>query len=122
VIAYSLSSSQHSSHVVLVFFLFRFIPATQLILIFIFLKKPVGNWDLIADMTHLFFSDVMLLRLMFNIGLFARIGLSLLLSMAVYGSRHVDLERKTLAFTPRIRQLHHVSLREWLTINLHRVL
>ena len=123
VVAYSLAPPQRSPRVMLILLLFRFIPATQLVLILVFFKKPIGSWELIADVTHLFFSNMLLLRLVFILGPFARIGLSKpLLVTAAYGSRHVNLERKILALMSKIRQLHHVSLWEWLTVNLHRVL
>ena len=67
----------------------------QLILILVFFKKPIGSWELIADVTHLFFSNMLLLRLVFILGPFARIGLSKpLLVTAAYGSRHVNLNAK----------------------------
>ena len=122
VVAYSLAPPQRSPRAVVVLLLFRFIPATQLVLILVFFKKPIGSWELIADVTHLFFSNIMLLRLVFILGPFARIGLFPLLVTAAYGSHHVNLERKILALRSKIRQLHHVSLWERLTINLHRVL
>ena len=92
VVAHSLAPPQRSPRAVLVL-LFRFIPATQVVLILVFFKKPIGSWELIADMTHLFFSNILLLWLVFILGPFARSGLSPLLVMATHGSRHVDLER-----------------------------
>ena len=66
---------------------------------------------------------MLLLRLIFILGPFARIGLSKpLLVTAAYGSHHVNLERKILALRSKIQQLHHASLWERLTINLHRLL
>ena len=122
VVAHSLAPPQRSPRAVLVL-LFRFKPAMQLVLILVFFKKPIGSWELIADVTHLFFSNMLLLRLVFILGPFARIGLSKpLLVTAAYGSRHVNLERKILALRSKILQLHHVSLWERLTVNLHRVL
>jgi len=121
VVAHSLAPPQRSPCAVLVL-LFRFIPATQLVLILVFFKKPIGSWELIADMAHLFFSNMLLLRLVFILGPFARIGLFPLLVTAAYGSHHVNLERKILALRSKICQPHHVSLWERLTVNLHRVL
>ena len=122
VVAHSLAPPQRSPRAVLVL-LFRFIPATQLVLILIFFKKPIASWELIVDVTYLFFSNMLLLRLVFILGPFARIGLSKpLLVTVAYGSRHVNLERKILALRSKIRQLHHVSLWERLTVNLLRVL
>ena len=63
---------------------FRFILATQLVLILVFFKKPIGSWELIADGRHLFFSNMLLLQLVFILGPFARIGLFPLLVMAAY--------------------------------------
>ena len=83
-VAYSLAPPQHSPRAVLVLLLFRFILATQLVLILVFFKKPIGSWELIADVTHLFFSN-MLLRLVFILGPFARSGLFPLLVMARMG-------------------------------------
>ena len=86
----------------LVLLLFRFIPVTQLVLILVFFKKPIGSWELIADVTYLFFSNMFLLRLVFILGPFARIGLSPLLVTAAYGSHHVNLECKILALRSKI--------------------
>ena len=102
VVAYSLAPPQRSPRAVLVLLLFRFIPATQLVLILVFFKKPIGSWELIADVTHLFFSNMLLLRLVFILGPFARSGLSPLLITAVHGSRHVDLECQILALGSEI--------------------
>src|SRR6185295_13465880 len=109
VVAYSLASPQHSPCAMLILLLFRFISAEQLVLILVFLQKPIRTSELIADVTHLFFSDMLLLQLVFILGPFARIGLSKpLLVTAAYGSRHVNLERKILALRSKIRQLHYV--------------
>jgi hypothetical protein len=102
VVAHSLAPPQRSPRAVLVLFLFRFIPATQLVLILVFFKKPIGSWELIADVTHLFFSNMLLLQLVFILGPFARIGLFPLLVTAAYGSHHVNLERKILALMSKI--------------------
>jgi len=103
VVAYSLAPPQRSPRAVLVL-LFRFIPATQVVLILVFFKKPIGSWELIADVTHLFFSNMLLLRLIFILRPFARIGLSKpLLVTAAYGSHQVNLERKILALGSKIR-------------------
>jgi hypothetical protein len=61
VVAYSLAPPQHPPRAVLVLLLFRFISATQLDLILNFFKKPIGSWELITDVTHLFFSNMLLL-------------------------------------------------------------
>ena len=121
-VAYSLTPPQHSSRVVLILLLFRFILATQLVLILVFFQEPIGSWELIADVTHLFFSNMLLLRLVFILGPFARNGLFPLLITAAHRSSHVNLERQVLALWSKIRQLRHVSLWEWLTVHLHRVL
>src|SRR4029079_6455708 len=49
VVAYSLAPPQRSPSAVHVLLPFRFIPATQLVLILVFFKKPNGSWELIAD-------------------------------------------------------------------------
>ena len=89
VIAYSLAPPQRPPCAVLVLLLFRFISAAQLILVLIFFQKPIGSWELIA---YLFFSNILLLQLVFILGLFARSGLSPLFVTAAHGSRHVNLE------------------------------
>ena len=102
VVAYSLGPPQRSPRALLVL-LFRFILATQLVLILVFFKKPIGSWELIVDVTHLFFSNMLLLRLVFILGPFARIGLSKpLLITTVNGSRHVNLECKILPLRSKI--------------------
>ena len=106
----------------LVLLFFRFISAAQLVLILEFFQKPNGSWELVADVMHLFFSNMLLLRLVFILGPFARSGLSPLLITAAHGSRHVDLKRQILVLSSKIRQLYHVSLWEWLTVHFHRVL
>ena len=95
---------------------------TQLVLIFILFQKPVRSWKLITDVTHLFFSNMLSPWFILTLRPFARNSLSPLLVTAAYGSRHINLERKILALRSKIRQLHHVSLWERLTVNLHRVL
>ena len=102
VVTYIPAPPQRPPCAVLILLLFRFIPATQLVLIHVFFKKPIGSWELIADVTHLFFSNMLLLRLIFILGPFARIGLFPLLVTAAYGSRHVNLERKILALRSKI--------------------
>src|SRR6185503_15853289 len=102
VVAHSLAPPQRSPRAVLVPLLFQFIPAMQLVLILIFFKKPIGSWELIADVTHLFFSNMLLLRLIFILGPFARIDLFPLLVTAAHGSRHVNLECKILALRSKI--------------------
>ena len=122
VVVYSLAPPQRPPCAVLILIFFQFIPATQLVLILVFFQKPIRSRKLVADVTHLFFSDMLLLWLVFILGPFARSGLSPLLVTAAHGSRHVDLKRQILALRSKIRQLYHVSLREWLTIHFHRVL
>src|SRR6185503_2969017 len=102
VVAHSLEPPQRSPRTVLVLLLFRFILAMQLVLILVFFKKPIGSWELIADVTHLFFSNMLLLRLVFILGPFARIGLFPLLLTAAYGSHHVNPEHKILALRSKI--------------------
>ena len=97
VVAYSLAPPQRPPCAVLILLLFRFISAAQLVLILVFFQKPIGSWELIADVTHLFFSNMLLLRFAFILGPFARNGLSPLLIMAVHRSHHVDLECQVLA-------------------------
>jgi hypothetical protein len=121
VVAHSLAPPQRPPCAVLIL-LFRFKSAAQLVLVLVFFQKPIRRWELIADVTHLFFSNMSLLRLVFILGPFARSGLFPLLVTAAHGSRHVDLERQVLALRSKIRQLHHVILWEWLTVHLHRVL
>ena len=103
VVAYSLTPPQRSSRAVLILLLFRFILATQLVLILVFFQEPIGSWELIADVTHLFFSNMSLLQLVFIVGPFARSGLFPLLVTAAHGSRHVNLERQILALRSKIR-------------------
>ena len=91
-VAYSLVPPQRSPRGVLVLLLFRFIPAMQLVLILVFLKKPIGSWELITDVTHLLFSNMLSPWLILILGPFARNGLSPLLVTTAYGPRHVDLE------------------------------
>src|SRR6185312_4525468 len=122
VVAYSLAPPQHPPCAVLILLLFRFISAAQLVLILVFFQKLFGSWELIADVTHLFFSNMLQLWLVFILGPFARSGLFPLLITVAHGSRHVNLECQVLALRSKIRQLHHVSLWECLTIHLHCVL
>jgi hypothetical protein len=56
---------------VLILLLFRFISAAQLVLILVLFQKPIGSWELIADVTHLFFSNMLMLRLVFILAPFA---------------------------------------------------
>ena len=122
VVAYSLAPPQRPPCAVLILLLFRFILAAQLVLVLVFFQKPIGSWELIADVTHLFFSNMLLLRLVFILGPFAKNGMFPLLYMAADGSCHVDLKCQILTLSSKIRQLHHVSLRERLTVHFHRVL
>ena len=96
VVSYSLASPQHPPCAVLVLIFFRFVSAAQLVLILVFFQKPIRSWKLVADVTHLFFSDMLLLWLVFFLGPFARNGLFPLLVTAAHESRHVDLERQIL--------------------------
>ena len=64
VVAYSLAPPQRPPCAVLIL-LFRFISAAQLVLVLVLFQKPIGSWELIADVTHLFFSNMLLLRLVF---------------------------------------------------------
>ena len=122
VVAYSLAPPQRPPCAVLILLLFRFVSAAQVVLILVFFQKPIRSCELIADVTHLFFGNMLLLQLVFILGPFARRGLFPLLDTAAHGSRHVDLERQVLALRSKIRQLYHVSLWEWLTVHFHRVL
>src|SRR6185312_3894737 len=58
VVAHSLAPPQCPPCTVLIL-LFRFISAAQLVLILVFFKKPIGSWELIADVMHLFFSNML---------------------------------------------------------------
>ena len=89
VIAYSLVPPQRPPCAVLVLLLFRFISAAQLVLVLVLFQKPTGSWELIADVTDLFFSDMLLLWLVFILGPFARSGLFPLLVTAARGCRSV---------------------------------
>src|SRR6185312_11482349 len=91
-VAYSLAPSQRPSRAVLVLVFFRFASAAQLVLVLVFLQEPIRSWELVADMTYLLFSHMLLLQLAFILRPFARSGLSLLLVMAAHRSHHVDLE------------------------------
>ena len=68
VVAYSLAPPQRPPCAVLIFLLFRFISAAQLVLILVFFQKPIRSWELIADVTHLFFGNMLLLWLVFILG------------------------------------------------------
>ena len=102
VVAYSLAPPQRPPCAVLVLLLLRFISAAQLVLVLVFFQKPIGSWELIEDVTHLFFSDMLLLWLVFILGPFARSGLSPLLITTAHGSRHVDLKCQILALRSKI--------------------
>ena len=101
VVAYSLAPPQRPPCAVLIL-LFRFISAAQLVLILVFFQKPIGSWELIVDVTHLFFSNMLLLRLVFILGPFARNDLFPLLYTVADGSCHVDLECQILALGSEI--------------------
>jgi len=92
VVAYSLASSQRPSCAVLILLFFRLISATQLVLIFIFFQMPIRSWELITDVTHLLFSNMLSSWLILILGPFARNGLSPLLVTMAYRPGHVDLE------------------------------
>ena len=92
VVAYSLAPSQRPPCAVLVLLFFRLISATQLMLIFILFQKPIRSWELITDVTHLLFSNMLSPWLILILGPFARNGLSPLLVTTAYRPRHVDLE------------------------------
>ena len=114
VVSYSLASPQRPPYAVLVLIFFRFVSAAQLVLILVFFQKPIRSWELIANVTHLLFSHMLLLQLVFILGPFARNRLFSLLDTAADGSCHVDLKRQILALKSKIRQLYHISLWEWL--------
>ena len=92
VVAYSLAPSQRPPCAVLVLLFFRLISATQLVLILIFFQKLFGSWKLIADVTHLLFSNMLSPWLILILGPFARNGLSPLLVTTAYRPLRVDLE------------------------------
>jgi hypothetical protein len=87
---------------VLILLFFRFVLVAQLVLVLVLFQKPIGSWELIVDVTHSFFSNMLLLWLVSILGPFARSGLLPLLVTAVHGSRHVDLERQVLALGSEI--------------------
>ena len=92
VVAYSLASPQCPSCVVLVLIFFRFVSAAQLVLVLVLFQKPIGSWELIADVTHLLFNNMLSPWLILILGPFARNGRSPLLVTTAYRPRHVDLE------------------------------
>ena len=96
-VTYSMAPPQRPPCAVLILLLFRFISMVQLVLILLFFQKLIGSWELIEDVTLLFFSNMLLLRLISILGPFARSGLFPLLVTAAHGSRHVDLECQVLA-------------------------
>src|SRR6185295_14871837 len=102
VVAYSLVLPQRPPCAVLILLLFRFISAAQLVLILVFFQKPIRSWELIADVTHLFFGNMLLLWLIFILGPFARSGLFPLLVTAARGSHHVNLECQVPALRSKI--------------------
>src|SRR6185312_11041047 len=102
VVAYSPASPQCPSCAVLILVLFRLVSAAQLVLVLVLFQKPIRSWKLIADVTHLLFSHMLLFQLAFTLRPFARSGLSLLLVMAAHGSRHIDLECQILALGSEI--------------------
>ena len=92
VVANSLAPSQRPPCAVLVLLFFRLISATQLVLILIFFQKPIGSRNLITNVTHLFFSDMLSPWFILILGPFARNGLSPLLITTAHRPGHVDLE------------------------------
>ena len=102
VVAYSLALPQRPPCAVLILLLFRFISAAQLVLILVFFQKPIGSWELVADVTHLFFSGMLLLWIVFILEPFARNSLFPLPNTVVDGSCHVDLECQILALGSKI--------------------
>ena len=109
VVAYSLAPPQRPPCAVLILLLFRFISAAHFVLILVLFQKPIRSWELIADVTHLLFSHMLLFQLVFILGPFTRNGLFPPLVTAADGSCHVDLKRQILALRSKIRQLYHVS-------------
>ena len=91
-VTYSLAPTQRPPCAVLILLFFRLISATQLVLIFVFFQKPIGSWKLIADVTHLPFSNMLSSWLILILGPFARNSLSPLLVTTAYRPGHVDLE------------------------------
>jgi len=102
VVSYSLAPSQRPSHAVLVLVFFRFASAAQVVLILVFLQKPIRSWKLIADVTHLLFGYMLLFQIVFLLRPLARSGLSPLLVMAAHRSHHVDVECQVLALGPEV--------------------
>ena len=104
VIAYSLAPPQRPPCAVLVLILFRFVSAAQLVLVLVLVlfQKPIGSWELIADVTHMFFSNMLLLQLVLILGPFARNGIFPLPNTVANGSGHVDLECQILALGSEI--------------------
>src|SRR6185312_14650309 len=102
VVAYSLAPPQRPPCAVLVLIFFRLVSATQLVLVLVLFQKPIGSWKLVADVTHLLFSHMLLFQFMFILRPFARKGLSPLFVTAAHGSRHVDLECQILALGSEI--------------------
>jgi hypothetical protein len=102
VVAYSLASPQCPPCAVLVLIFFRFVSAAHLVLVLVLLQKPIRSWKLVADVTHLLFSHMLLFQLVSILWPFARSGLSPLLVMAAHGSHHVDLECQILALGSEI--------------------
>jgi hypothetical protein len=92
VVAYSLASPQCPSCAVLVLVFFRFVSAAQFVLVLVLFQEPIRSWKLVAYVTHLLFSHMLLLQLVFILRPFARSGLSPLLVTAAHRSHHVDLE------------------------------
>jgi hypothetical protein len=105
---------------VFIFFIFWFIPATLLILVFIFLEQMRGERPLIPHVPHLFFGNVLLFSFPGPI-----VGTSpLLLIVASWWTCHVDIERKiqSASCRPLTRipvTIHHVDAREGPSINFH---
>ena len=101
-VTYSLAPPQRPSCAVLVLVFFRFASAAQLVLVLVFFQEPIRSWELVADMTYLLFSHMLLLQLAFILRPFARSGLSPLLVLAAHRSHHVDVECQVLALGPEV--------------------
>src|SRR6185503_8396920 len=76
VVAYSLATPQCPPCAVLVLIFFRFVSAAHLVLVLVLFQKPIRSWKLVADVTHLLFSHMLLFHLVFILRPFARSGLS----------------------------------------------
>ena len=86
-VAYSLASSQCPPCAVLVLVFLRFVSAAQLVLVLVLFQKLIRSWKLVADVTHLLFSHMLLFQFVFILS---------------HGSLHVDLECQILALGSEI--------------------